>query len=551
MSEIMLPAEAEELIRDRFSDEDIPIIELTTRQYPEETVFIVLVREGDIPSAAAVGNELDEHLAARGVRGFITVRAAPGGVAHPPGRPLESGLLDPRVTELLQLIAARSRASELQPSLSYVRDAAHNIPLAAQPRHHLIFGRRGAGKTSLMVEAKNTAIKDEHLAVWVNLQIHRFSSAERSFLWILKAIVDEVGMYFQADPRPLHVVQLAAELSHNVSALLAHEDIAVAEAQRLIPQVQGVIRRFGDTTGRRLYVFMDDFHYVNRQDQPRLLDMIHGCVRDTDAWLKVASIKHLSRWFQATPPMGLQTGHDADHIDLDVTLEDPTRAKTFLEEVLQRYANHVGIRTPSAVFSAEALNRLVLASGGVPRDYLVLSSAAVIKARQRPKARQVGVQDVTNAAGDAAQVKINELEEDLSSDDSPRTLRALDSLRGFLEETNWTYFRVAFQDKERQGSDYELLTNLLDARLLHLINPSVSDAHRAGDRYEAFMLDLSQFSGQRLKKYIYVLDFEGSHLVARQTSRPGTRRRGDTARQLIAILRRSPALDLKKLSPSE
>src|SRR5262249_5732875 len=140
-----------------------------------------------------------------------------------------------------------------------------------------------------------------------------------------------------------------------------------------------------------------------------------------------------SRWFQSPPPIGLQTGQDADHIDLDVSLEDPLRAKRFLEEVLQRYAARAGIRVLSSLFSQDALSRLVLASGAVPRDYLVLSASAITRARTRENARTVGVQDVNNAAGDAAQVKIRELEDDLAADaeSAGSTLAGLQVLRAF------------------------------------------------------------------------------------------------------------------------
>jgi hypothetical protein len=548
MTEVWSMTDARRMIEERFEEADLPIVELTVRQYPEETVFIVLVDESHILDAATLGNELDEVLAARGIDGFVTVRAAPTPAPSKPGGALQRGVHEQRVTELVRLIAARSRASDVQPSLSYVRDAAHNIAIVTQPRHHLIFGRRGAGKTSLMVEARKLIEDDENLSIWINMQTHRFEAANRAFLWIVQGIVQAVEVHYQFHSRQPQVAVWAAQLAERVEGLLARSDTEPEAIAQLIPLTQRMVRRFTDSSGRRVFIFVDDFHYMPRSDQPRLLDMIHGCVRDADSWIKVAAIRHLSRWFQPSPPIGLQTGQDADAIDLDVTLEDPTRAKTFLEQVLQRYATHVRIRSLSNLFSADALNRLVLASGGVPRDYLVLSSGAILKARTRANARTVGVQDVTNAAGEAAQVKVSELEEDFASDEAPSTLAALDALRSFLESTSWTYFRVSFRDKERFGREYDLLTNLLEARLIHMISSSVSDPHKASERYEAFMLDLSQFSGQRLKRFIHVLDFEEGHLVARQTGKKGTSRRGDTARRLVGILRRAPQFELSSLS---
>jgi hypothetical protein len=249
--------------------------------------------------------------------------------------------------------------------------------------------------------------------------------------------------------------------------------------------------------------------------------------------------------------IGLETGHDADHIELDLTLQDPARAKRFLEEVLRRYAQQTGIFALSKVLSSDSLDRLVLASGAVPRDYLTLVSRAVQRCRARPNSKVVGVQDVNAAAGDAAKVKIDELEDDLATSTNVRnsTLEGLRVVRSFcLDDKSFTYFRIDFRDKERHPDEYGVLSSLLDVRLLHLLEPSLSDPHHAGERSEVYMLDLSQFSGQRLKHYLRVLDLWQGHFVSRETRRTRRRSIGDTPRKLNTILRAAPLLELQGMS---
>ena len=147
-------SEAETMVRDRFEEAAMKVSDLTLRRYPDEVVFIVRVPEGDLPRAAVIGNALDADLADAGIDGFVTVRSAVTDEPSSTASALKKGVHEARATALVQLISARSRTSEIQPSLSYVRDAAANIAVATAPRHHLVFGRRGAGKTSLMVEAK-------------------------------------------------------------------------------------------------------------------------------------------------------------------------------------------------------------------------------------------------------------------------------------------------------------------------------------------------------------------------------------------------------------
>ena len=398
-----------------------------------------------------------------------------------------------------------------------------------------------------MVETKRVIENEGCFSVWVNLQTLRNESAPGAFLFICQRICDCIEIACSKKERVPQVLITAVGLREELQKLSSGAG-PEGKVNSLVPRMQLLIRRFLDSSATRMYIFLDELHYLPLAEQPRLLDLLHGSIRDCDAWLKIAGIRHLSRWFQTNPLLGLQTGHDADHIDLDITLENPTRAKIFLEEVLRRYIKHVAISSLGGVFSPESLDRLVIASGAVPRDYLVLSSQAVRQAQRREKARLVGVQDVNRAAGDAAKIKIAELEDDAASAENPTgaILQGLLRVRGFcVDEKNFSYFRVDFRDKELCPLEYNIIEELMDLRLIHLVDPSLSDEREAGRRSEVYMLDLSQFSGQRLKRRLKVLDFESGHLVQKETGISREAKVADTARQRLAILRRGPLFELK------
>jgi hypothetical protein len=542
-------------IRKAFEERgSIRVADIATREYPDETNYIVYVREADVPDAAVIGNDLDEEISSPGNRAFVIVRKAPEELLEKEMRPLSSGVQDARSTDLSNLISARSRVSEAQPSLSYVKDADRNLFAVTTPRHHLIFGRRGAGKSALLVEAKRSLDSESNISSWTNMQTLRNESAGRVFLHVVEDLLQAVVTRQQRIRSESPISVQAVDVYEEVRSLLSIESPAPDWPTRLIPKVQRTLKRFLDSNGLRLYIFVDDFYYIPRRDQPMLLDMLHGCVRDCDAWLKIASIRHLTRWWQSSPPLGLQTMHDADLLDLDVTLQDPGRAKRFLESILTEYARHVGIPSLSRIFNSPALDRLVLASGGVPRDYLILAQSSILKAQRRQKSKLVGVQDVNQAAGDAAQAKLQELEEDMASDiqSATRTLDALKRVRAFcLEETSHTYFLIGYRDKENAPSCYNVLTDLL---LIHLVDDGVSDPHSAGHRSEAYMLDLSQFSGSRLKQGIRVLDFQSGNIISRKTrgsyrgKSESTPKVGDTPLKAIAILRTAPTFTLERVA---
>jgi hypothetical protein len=179
--------EAKHLVEDQLTSAGIPIIDISVREYPDE--MFVIVTKDDLPRAAEIGNRLDGILHEQGIDGFVTMRV---GAHEPPATTptsLTKGVHDQRVSELVRLLTARSRTSEIQPSLSYVPDAAANISKVTAPRHHLIFGRRGAGKTSLMVEAKRIVEEAGNSAVWMNIQTYRREDAARVFMWTVETRV--------------------------------------------------------------------------------------------------------------------------------------------------------------------------------------------------------------------------------------------------------------------------------------------------------------------------------------------------------------------------
>ena len=548
MIQLQLPMDTENIIQNRFAEASIKIRSIERKDYPEESIFVVYVSEDDFDKAAMVGNSLDPELARKGFNGFVVVRKladeAKNIVTH-----LKDGVQNVKARRLADLLITRARTSEAQPSLAYVPDTAENILIAVTSRHHLIFGRRGTGKTALMVEAKKRVEREGCLTFWVNIHTHRRDSIERIFAWICLNVCEQMQVFYSQREKTPQSLNLIAKLRDDAENLHAKQYLCANEVNRLIPYIQKVIRRFADTNETQFYIFLDDLHYLPSVEQPKLLDLVHSAIRDSDAWLKVAGIKHLTRWFQSKPPLGLQSGHDADHIDLDVTLERPSKAKTFLEQVFLSYARHVGISSLSSILSSTALDRLVLASGAVPRDYLTLSANAIYQTRTRENARLVGVQDVGKSAGEIADIKVSELEEDGASDEGmSNRIKGLDYLRKFCTEKSCTFFRIAFRDRDDRTDEYRIIRELMDGRLIHLVHASLSDIQVQGRKYEVYMLDLSQFSSERFKLRIKTLDFQKGYIVFRETGTTEEPKIGDSSVGLLNILRRGPLFELKQLS---
>ena len=176
-------------------------------------------------------------------------------------------------------------------SQSYIPDAVNNVQRVRTPQNHLIFGRRGAGKTALLVEAKKQLESEGCITSWVNIQTYRAEPLARIFLWIGERVCEAIEGHFRARmPRSLGSLP---DIRNRFQALLGDKSVTDEAARALIPFLHSVIERAAVATGASIFIFLDDLHYLPKESQPVLLDMVHSAIRDSEASLKIATIKHL------------------------------------------------------------------------------------------------------------------------------------------------------------------------------------------------------------------------------------------------------------------
>ena len=534
----------EDLVRRRFEEARIPIDRLETRRFPGEVIVVVFASEDHLRDAVNLANELNSLID----QGFVTVKKSDRAREVIQGGSPAS-LDDPRISALIELLSSRSRTSEVTPSLKYVRDLADNLNSVMAPRHHLIFGRRGVGKTALLVKSKRLLEERGNLVLWTNLQTLRNFDAVGAFLEIASRLCDLSSLAHQGRRGDALSIRHAEAAQTSIGSMRGRQ-VTPPEVQHIVADIHRMVRILSAENSCDVYMFVDDMHYMSRSQLPMLLDMLHALTRDNRVWLKAAGIRHQCKWFSDSPPTGLQSGHDAQILNLDVTLEEPEKAREFLWKIFRTYADEAGVKNISRFLGNNAVDRLVLASGGVPRDFLTLSGAAIQVARRRDKSRVTGVQAVNEAAGQAADVKLRELEEDTAASigGAEQQIRSLNAVRkDIVEDQNYTFFRIDLREKEIWAREYDIIQAIMDLRLLHLINSGVSDPHQAGHRYEVYMLDLSQYTGTRFKQRLIVLDFDGGALVVRKTRSKEPPFRANTARRRVQILRTSPIFGPEQL----
>ncbi|MCZ7580880.1 MAG: hypothetical protein M5U21_08685 [Fimbriimonadaceae bacterium] len=483
------------------------------------------------------------------------------------------------IANLLGHLEEHLRATQ-KAGLTFV-DPRHLRRSLASKQNHAIFGRRGAGKSTFVKSLLGTEATREHLAIYVNLEDYKDISFPNIILHVLRASFREVAAsikrsaflwWFTAEKRRA-VSVLGNTISELTTALAAPdkqdqtvrtrtatEDSASAglkiegastglsakvareeevsrtdkmdKLNQLRLNIEGykeIIELVSRALGERpLFLILDDFYFVPKSVQPEFIDFFHRLTKGTDLFLKIATIKHRSKLYKQGDEtyIGMELAADVYEIDMDYTLDKFDDLKDFMRQLLG-----VAIKDSGAclnvddLFAGDGFGQLCLASGGVPRDFLSLFVRVARKVLRNPQDR-IGKVEVNEEAIAALGNKMDSLKTD--SADERETLEAyLACIREFVygqKRTN--VFLVLKPDLETNAQERQALRELVDLRLIHLVDSNTSAAPSDGRRYEAYLLDVGLYENSRPRNFTQL--------------EPGTR----DARARRDELRAAPRLDL-------
>jgi hypothetical protein len=160
-----------------------------------------------------------------------------------------------------------------------------------------------------------------------------------------------------------------------------------------------------------------------------------------------------------------------------------------------------------------AIDRLVLASGGVARDFLAIFRKAVDVARERGhdhRGSKIGSEDVNVAAGEHEPSKREELKRD-APDARKEIEEQFEQIVDFC--VNSAKANLFLLDKAATGKKVDLLHELVDLRLIHLARSRITVSKRPGKIFEGYMLDVSQYAGSRKRHNFELVNFWQEHAV--------------------------------------
>jgi hypothetical protein len=261
------------------------------------------------------------------------------------------------------------------------------------------------------------------------------------------------------------------------------------------------------------FLLLDDLYHIRLSDQAQVLDYFHRIAKGSNLWIKVGTIRHCSRWYIfGDPPYGMKLGDDAEELDLDVTLEKYDLTKRFLLKILENFAKEASLSLDGFLTDG-ARDRLVLASGGVARDFLTIFRRALDVARERIARREmargerIGAEDVNKAAGENDKFKREDFSRDAGPEEQDRLLRTFEQASDFcLTRAKANCFLV---EKDLSALEVEHIGELVDLKFLHHVKSRVTIRERPHRLYDAYMLDLSQYAGERARQNFDIVEFWG------------------------------------------
>lgn len=348
----------------------------------------------------------------------------------------------------------------------------------------IVYGRRGAGKSSLLAFAMNSLLRADEPFAWLALQTYAGRGDAHVSIEVFREILDQLMLF--ADDRGPYATILA-----DLGAL-ERKKAAFAESrlQRLIPRIRtllGVLAK-----GRRVTIFLDDIHVVSAAYQPTMLSNLYSVTRGNRCYIKASGIEQFTRPWNSNSRKGLEPTHDAQILKLDYNLTVPDKSLQHIESILDAHAHYCGIPNIRFLTGRGVLERLVWVAAAVPRDALAMFSLAISKASARD-ARLVSVTSVNAAASEMAEEKLKDIDKDASGD-ARQIGVLLEKIKEFcISRKRKNAFLIEIKNSDPV---YRNIQRLIALRLVHVLHEGITP-HKAGRRFLALMLDYGFYVGIR------------------------------------------------------
>ena len=419
-------------------------------------------------------------------------------------------------------------------------------------QNYVIFGRRGSGKTSLV---KSIESSDSNIPIYLNLEVFKDITFPNIILQILcesfksfKKVMKKTFPVYKMRCKPLKFRKKLKKEIKKIKKYIHSPDKGEREQRTITHQegkagadfkgiLKGMLKKSKQTEvaqtipvdklnklrlnlpsykeifnelsslnkNKSVFLIFDDLYFISKEIQPKLIDYFHLISKETPTFLKIATIKYRSKLYQREQGsfIGVELGNDALEIDMDYTLDKFEELQNFMKQLLQTANNESRARLkPIELFSKDGFIQLCLASGGVPRDFLALFAKLVEDLKISKKTRtKIGKVEVNKKAIASIKSKLDTF--NIVSEKESEILDTYLNMfkRKIYSENRTNAFLIAKQDFEECSQAKQAIKELVDLRLIHLLNNNTSSAPSDGRSYEAYILDVGLYENPRPRNF--------------------------------------------------
>ncbi|MBL8429902.1 MAG: hypothetical protein JNJ95_08450 [Dechloromonas sp.] len=507
------------------------------------------------------------------------------------GKKVVSELDSEAVDKLLVLCEEVTRATP-EGARRFIEPAPGVLSRAKSNQHHIVFGRRGSGKSSLLRKSAADLTLDRRPIAFVDMETFKGHSYPDVLISVLIKSLHEFKLWLDSAAtapaskktfwqKLYNAIPVRSPFNKSRTGVLSaelNELIEALEAQLRMPEVsekqtkqtvsdentatvdlsvdggapgigvknkialgkktlgameeqskyvshkveylhqnilgfQRFFKKLSELSGGSSFLILDDLYHIRKSDQAKVIDYFHRVAKGNSLWLKIGTIKHRSQWYEhSDPPIGVKLGDDAKEINIDISLEKFETLRDFLKKILANLMLETPPLTLSGLLNPTAIDRLIIASGGVTRDFIGIFSNSISQAKNRGKEHhrgpRIGAEDVNLATGDYSPLKQEEFKVDSATEREILEF-AFGKLVEFCTETSKC--NVFLVSQKLSGQVRESIDQLIDLRLIHPVRSRVTlKKGAAGELFEAYMLDLSQYTAARKVHEFTIVDLGAS-----------------------------------------
>jgi energy-coupling factor transporter ATP-binding protein EcfA2 len=465
--------------------------------------------------------------------------------------------------------------------VSYI-DASHVLSDVESRQNHVVYGRRGCGKT-LLLHASAAKLPAETRRVYLNCEDFKQHTFPNVLIEVLEAvfmeleknlsgwfgkgrkqkqIIEAIRAKFEALRKAPDALEEQVSRSDQASSSTSRgariggalgleggqvearigerrgQQASTAETSSYVrrsdkvrqlnqdlPWVKQQLRDFfaASTRVQAVFIQVDDFYHLRLADQPFVVDYLHRLCKDLPMYFKVATLRHVCSLFieRDGQPIGVQERHDFLPIDIDFTFEHFDKTSRQVRSIFHAYGQQVGIEPAEfdGLFKGEGFTRLVVAGGGVPRDCLSMFLDAHTNAKDTGDGK-IGKDTMRLLSLETFENRIRDLKRDSQADQQDMLLRGIYAIREFC----FTNRTNAFVLDERELRDIawmnELVFRLLDYRIVHAAASAFTHKTHQGT-FRAFVIDVGCYGfWRKLEGKLREIDVSQSQAKERLRSAP-------------------------------